>query len=273
MPFAADGDLRDDGDAQPARDQILDALLIVQPRAHAERGRLQADAAEKGVHTALTAASRLPQKQRLASQKLRDGRAVGRERGKIGGVRRNEHHGIAVEGREGKILLRLLHADERQLELPLPQPVEHVGAVALVDGEGGLRVQAAVLRKQLRQNIGRGNGGAAEADQVLILRPAGQKPVLKRENVGGVFVKLPPARGDGKRFRGAQEQPLMQLVLELADMGADGRLRGVEPRGGLCEAAAVHNGDEGSKLLKVHVRPPGSEGPAPPLRRRCRPPC
>ena len=57
----------------------------------------------------------------------------------------------------------------------------------------------------------------------------------------GVVVELAAARGDGKALRCAQKERLVELLLQLPDVGADSGLRGIELCDGLCEAAAATN--------------------------------
>ena len=119
-------------------------------------------------------------------------------------------------------------------------------------------MQGAETGQKIGQEIGRGDGGGPEGDRVVALSPACEQTILRRQDLHGIVVELAAMRRDGKGFGGAEEETLLQLLLQLADVGRDGGLRGIELGGGLCERAAVGHGDEGTELLKVHGAPPWS---------------
>ena len=117
-----------------------------------------------------------------------------------------------------------------------------------------------MLRAKRRQNLGqnaaRGNRRRAETDGALVLRPRAHQLLLQIEHMHGVVVELASARGDGEALRCAQKERLVELLLQLPDVGTDSGLRGIELCGGLCEAAAVGHGHKRAKLLKIHGEPP-----------------
>ena len=75
-------------------------------------------------------------------------------------------------------------------------PLNHLAAVALVHHEVAARVLLAVEGQHLRQDVGRGNGGGPQLDDVLVaLPPALQQIVLQFQHPAGTFVQLlPPGR-------------------------------------------------------------------------------
>ena len=171
-------------------------------------------------------------------------------------IRRDEHHTVGKKRGKHHVLGLLLRACEAECKAARAKLLQNAVAVALQNRKHGFRVLRAKRRQNLGQNTARGNRRRAETDGALVLRPRAHQLLLQIEHMHGVVVELAAARGDGKALRRAQKERLVELVFQLPDMGADGGLRGIELRGGLCEAAAVGYGHKRAQLLKVHGEPP-----------------
>ena len=221
-----------------------------------QRALAQALFLQKSVGALLAAAPRLAQQKRLSFENAFHRRAVLQKLCKVRRVGHNQHHPVAEKGQEHQLRRLLLRAREAQLKAPCAKLLQNARAVRLQNGKHCVRMLRAKRRQNLGQNVCRRNRRRAEADGMLILCPGIEQLVLQLQHMHRIIIQLPPARGDGKALCRAQKERLVQFLLQLADMGTDGGLRGIEPDSRLREAAAVGNRNKRTKLLKVHVQPP-----------------
>ncbi len=129
-----------------------------------------------------------------------------------------------------------------------------------MDREIYLRIQASELRQELRQDVGGGDGGRAQADH----RPAAPAALLhdlplELQDAAGQTADRLPLWGDLQALGGADDEPPAQLLLQGLDMGAHRRLGEVQLFRRPGEAAVPHHGDKGAQVFKLHGTPP--QGP------------
>ena len=184
--------------------------------------------------------------------------------------RRDEHHAVAIEGHAGERLVGAVHAGHAHVEQSAQQPGNHLAAVALLHHEVRLGVELAVLGQNLRQDIGRRDGGRPQLDDVpALLRPALQEVILELQDMDGALVELPALGRDFQVLGVPDEEAGVELLLQHADMGADRGLGEVGFLRRLGEAAVLHHRREGAKLLKVHGESPPAPPGLPPRPRMC----
>ena len=245
--------LRDDGHPQPAGHQILDGLLIVEPRRDGQPALLHPHLLEVGVDTLLAAAALLPQEHRLAADVLH-GDTLRRQLPEVFVHRRDEHHPVLVERRQLQRLLVDARANESHVEAAGQQSLGDTLAVALEHMELRGRMLPLERRQDLGQDVGRRDGGRADADNLLVLvAPAAQQVVPQVYDAAGAGVQLlPPGRHlDG--LGGAHDEPRTELLLQLPDVGAHRGLGEVQLLRRLGKAAVLHHRAEGLQLLQFHA--------------------
>jgi hypothetical protein len=172
--------------------------------------------------------------------------------------RRGQHHHdlLAQQLDDLESLLIQRAAQERHVECAGPKGGHGLDGVLAVQDHAQVRQLRRHQRAQRRQDadIGRRKGPdreiAGAASRGLLRQPAGM--LDPAENVFGLAQEDTPGVGQRHVMAAALEQGDPDRRLELADLLAERRLGGVEPRGGAGEAQFVGHRHEVPQVPQFH---------------------
>ena len=164
------------------------------------------------------------------------------------------------------IALTALYVENGWIGLTRPQHFGHLARRALVHAQAHQGVTGAERMHRLRQRAAglRVGGGHAQAAAVLlgkVLTGPPQVVGLLQQALDDRQHRRAGRRQPGQALAGAHEDGDAQLIVQLADLPADARLRGVQ---GLRDSGQVEAPADGfahrAQLLEVHERPAGGGG-------------